>query len=89
MIELQAIRLERLGHLPNRYLPLLVLEAAKSALKLSLWSGQPAVRGRMFVRHPTPQDLDQMESELGVQVGEEEAVTMMAGDVQPSSILPL
>ncbi|GAX73491.1 hypothetical protein CEUSTIGMA_g943.t1 [Chlamydomonas eustigma] len=66
VIELQAIRLEKSGYANSRYGPLLVLELFKSILKLLVWSHLPS-NGRLFLRQPTPEDLDQIESEQGVQ----------------------
>ena len=76
LIELYAIRLERLGE-ANRFTPLLLLEITKSALKLRMWREQCSAAaghgggggaGRMFLRQPSPEDVDHLESQQGAQV---------------------
>ncbi|PNH09016.1 hypothetical protein TSOC_004348 [Tetrabaena socialis] len=63
LIELRAMSLERQGKM-SRYGPLVVVESVKALLKMAAWS---RYAGHMFLRHPTPDDLHQFESELGLQ----------------------
>ncbi|EFJ45831.1 hypothetical protein VOLCADRAFT_118302, partial [Volvox carteri f. nagariensis] len=63
LIELRAMHLESRGKM-NRYGPLMVVETVKAVLKMSAWS---RYSGHMFLRRPSPDDLHQFESELGLQ----------------------
>jgi hypothetical protein len=63
LIELRAIHLERRGKL-SRYAPLVVLESTKAVLKFLLWS---RFMGHLYLRNPGPDDIDQFESQQGLQ----------------------
>ncbi|PNW76637.1 hypothetical protein CHLRE_11g467758v5 [Chlamydomonas reinhardtii] len=63
LIELRGMRLEAAGKM-SRYSPLLAVELAKAGLKMAAWSRYSA---HMFLRRPSPDDLHQFESELGLQ----------------------
>ncbi|KAG1678952.1 hypothetical protein FOA52_013015 [Chlamydomonas sp. UWO 241] len=63
LMELRAIHMESRGKM-SRYAPLVVLESTKAILKFMLWS---RYMGHLYLRSPGHEDIDQFESEQGLQ----------------------